>query len=76
MMSLAKKLKKNYKLAILSNTIEDHNVVNEGRGIFNHFEEVLLSNEVGFQKPQKFFGAVIIGNTDRKHHKFINKKIL
>lgn len=55
MIGLVKELRKNYKLAILSNTIKDHSQINRKRKLFDYFDEVLLSNEVGFRKPEKEF---------------------
>lgn len=55
MIMLVKRIKKNYKVAILSNTIEEHSRINKKIKLFNYFDEVLLSNEVGFRKPEKQF---------------------
>mgnify|MGYP001592712613 FL=1 len=57
-LELVKRLRGKYKLAILSNTIEEHNEVNKQRGLFENFDTVLLSNEIGMRKPEKeFFDA-------------------
>lgn len=55
MFDLVKKLEEKYKLAILSNTIKDHSQINKKRKLFDCFDEVLLSNEVGFIKPEEDF---------------------
>lgn len=54
-LALVKKLKGRYKLAILSNTMEEHNEINRKRGLFDGFDVVLLSNEAGMRKPEKEF---------------------
>jgi HAD superfamily hydrolase (TIGR01509 family) len=59
MVGLVKGLRKNYIVAILSNTIQDHSRINRKRRLFEYFDEVLLSDEVGLKKPErKFFGEV------------------
>lgn len=50
---LAKELGKKYALAVVSNTIKEHTEIDRKRGIFHHFDVVLLSCEVGLRKPQK-----------------------
>lgn len=58
-LTLIKRLKGKYKLAILSNTIDEHNQINKKRGLYDGFDAVLLSNEVGMRKPEiEFFEAV------------------
>lgn len=52
---LIKKLGKNYKLAVLSNTIKEHSQINRKRKLFDYFDEVLLSDEIGLRKPEKEF---------------------
>lgn len=52
---LIKRLKGEYKLAILSNTIKEHNEINKSRGLFDVFDAVLLSDEMGMRKPEKEF---------------------
>jgi len=47
-------LKKNYKLAIVSNTIKEHTKVNKRLGRFDKlFDAVILSHEVGLTKAGK-----------------------
>lgn len=55
MISFVNKLRENYKLAILSNTIKEHTQINRERKLFAYFDEVLLSNEIGLRKPEKAF---------------------
>lgn len=43
--------KAGYRTAILSNTDAAHGVINLHRHIFEHFDEVLLSYQVGVRKP-------------------------
>lgn len=58
-LKLIQKLKGNYKLAILSNTIYEHNEINKQRKLYDNFDAVLLSNKLGMRKPEKrFFDAV------------------
>lgn len=46
-------LKKTYKLAILSNTIDEHAKINEKLGIYELFDVIILSHEVGLTKSEK-----------------------
>ena len=46
-------LKKNYTLAILSNACLTHIKKLKDKGIYDPFDPIILSGEVGFQKPQK-----------------------
>lgn len=43
--------KDGYKVGILSNIDEAHGVINLHRHIFEHFDEVLLSYQIGVRKP-------------------------
>lgn len=52
---IVKHLCKKYPLALLSNTIKEHAVIDRKRNIFEHFDVVLLSHEVGLRKPEKEF---------------------
>ncbi|GMQ95320.1 MAG: HAD family phosphatase [Patescibacteria group bacterium] len=56
--ALIRLLQSKYKLAILSNTLEEHNKINRKRKLFDYFDVVLLSNEVGMRKPEKEFFAL------------------
>lgn len=51
--SVIKQLHGNYKLGVISNTQKEHTGFNKKRGLFNEFDVVILSNEVGYRKPQK-----------------------
>lgn len=54
MLELVDRLKSNgYKLGLLSNTTEPHVAINRTRGIFEHFDVALMSNEIGLRKPEK-----------------------
>lgn len=52
MVELIKGLRGNYKLGIISNTIDDHVEVFKNFGFLEHFDDVILSNEVDLYKPQ------------------------
>ena len=41
-----------YKTAILSNTHAEHVDINSHRHIFDHFDEALMSNQIGATKPE------------------------
>jgi putative hydrolase of the HAD superfamily len=43
--------KKGFKLAVLSNTIEPHAEALRAAGIYDGFDSVLLSHEIGIRKP-------------------------
>ncbi len=53
-------LKKNYKLAMISNTIEEHVKINRKLGRFKLFDVVILSNEAGFTKGEKYIFLLAI----------------
>ncbi|HSX24995.1 MAG TPA: HAD family phosphatase, partial [Candidatus Andersenbacteria bacterium] len=51
-MEIVERLRKaSYKTAILSNTIATHAEFNQDRGLFDGFDPVILSHEVGLRKP-------------------------
>lgn len=53
MLELVENLKKaGYKVGILSNIDPEHAKINYGRGIFEHFDTVLLSDEIHARKPE------------------------
>lgn len=49
--AIVRMLEGNYKLAVLSNTIDLHAKINKKRKLFAPFQVVLLSNDVGMEKP-------------------------
>lgn len=51
--TLIKKLSEDYKVAVLSNTIPQHTDIHRMAGIFEPFDVVVLSHEVGMAKDQK-----------------------
>jgi putative hydrolase of the HAD superfamily len=52
MLELVDKLKVNgYKVGMLSNMDTDHAELNRNRHIYDHFDQVILSNEVHLRKP-------------------------
>lgn len=53
LLSLAKKLKKEYKIAVISNIPDLHAQINKERNIFSYFNPCLISCEIGLIKPQK-----------------------
>ena len=52
-LAVVKKLQGKYVLGVISNTQKEHSAINRQRGLFRYFDVVILSNEVGFRKPQK-----------------------
>jgi putative hydrolase of the HAD superfamily len=50
---LAKQLKKNYTVGLISNLWDLHVKINRKRGIFDDFDPCILSTEVCMHKPQK-----------------------
>lgn len=52
-MDIVELLKKNYKIGLVSNTIESHAAVNRKRGLFEVFDIVTLSHEVKMTKDDK-----------------------
>ncbi|MFH1172669.1 MAG: HAD family hydrolase [Nanoarchaeota archaeon] len=53
MINIVKELKKNYKVAMVSNIPELHAQINKERGTFSYFNPTILSCEVHLTKPQK-----------------------
>ncbi|UCD03982.1 MAG: HAD family phosphatase [Candidatus Woesearchaeota archaeon] len=53
MTELISKLKKNYKLAILSNSEKNHTVRFNKLGWYSQFDVLVLSHELGIIKPEK-----------------------
>jgi putative hydrolase of the HAD superfamily len=51
-LQLVRKLRTRYPLALISNTIAEHREVDRRRGIFELFDTLVLSYEVGCRKPQ------------------------
>lgn len=54
-LDIVKRLRNRYKLGVISNSQREHSAVNRARGLFDNFDTVLLSNEVGMRKPEKEF---------------------
>ena len=52
-LAIVKKLRDTYKLGVISNSQKEHSVINRERGLFAHFDVVVLSDEVGMSKPQR-----------------------
>jgi len=52
-LAITLKLKRNYKLGIISNTINEHAAINKKRGFFKYFHVVILSSKVGLIKPER-----------------------
>ena len=50
---IVSKLKKNYKTALISNTIEPHAKINKRLGLFDNFDVVVLSYEVQMTKDEQ-----------------------
>ena len=55
MVDFVSKLKKQYKIGTLSNTIIKHVNINKARGVFDNFDTVLNSCEIGLRKPNSEF---------------------
>lgn len=51
--NLIKKLRSNYKTIMISNTIKPHVIINKKRGLFDDFDDVILSNEVHLSKDSR-----------------------
>lgn len=53
-LALARELKGHgYRIGLISNTIPEHIAVHRAQGVFNHFDFVALSYEVGMRKPER-----------------------
>ncbi len=51
LINLIDNLRKKYKIYLLTNTVDIHHNVNLNRNIYNHFDKVFASHEVGKRKP-------------------------
>ncbi len=52
-LNIIKKLKKKYKLGLISNSIKSHEKINKKRKIFNFFDTIILSHKVLLTKDNK-----------------------
>jgi len=52
-LELAERLKKNYRVALITNAPELHIQINKERGLYSRFDPHILSCEVGMSKSQK-----------------------
>ena len=52
-LDLIKRLRGDYTLGVISNSQQEHSRINRARGLFEYFDVVLLSDEVGMRKPQR-----------------------
>jgi glucose-1-phosphatase len=52
-LNIIKKLHENYKVYLFSNTTEMSNKHNSKTGIYNFFDGIFLSNEMGMKKPNE-----------------------
>lgn len=52
-MNLVKRLKKRYKIVLLSNDLPSHSKINLKRGDYKIFDKVFLSSKIGLRKPDK-----------------------
>ena len=68
------KLQGRYKLALLSNSVPSLRVALEGLGIGRFFDEIIISSETGFMKPdaQIFSLALQKMNADARHTLYID----
>ena len=53
LLQVVAQLRSKCPVALISNTIPEHTDVNRSRGLFKHFDSVILSHEVGARKPQR-----------------------
>ncbi len=63
-MQIVKELKQNYKLGIISNSLASQAALNNSLGIYNYFEAVLLSHELGLAKDSKEIFALAAKRLD------------
>ena len=60
MIALIDQLRDKVKIYALSNTNVIHKEVNQKRGLFNHFEQVFLSCDLGIRKPNVQIYSLIL----------------
>ncbi len=62
-LNLIKKLKRKFKIILISDTIAPHAKINKRRGLFDIFDDVILSNEVKLTKDsEKIFQLALKKN--------------
>jgi len=53
LLGIIDRIRKNYKVGLISNVNEFHAEINKKRGLFSHFNPCILSCDVGMAKPDK-----------------------
>lgn len=66
MLRLARRLRAKVKVAVLSNTIEEHALALQREGVYDHFNPVVLSCKIGTRKPEAKIFAKAARLTDSK----------
>ena len=64
--SLITNLKKRYKVAALSNTLKYFGELNKGIGLYDIFDDYVLSSDAGYIKPQKKVYEILLGRLKLK----------
>lgn len=60
-LELITKLRKNYKIAVITNTSDIHTKINRERDAFKYFDEAIASSEAGMVKPNKEIYEAMLG---------------
>jgi phosphomannomutase len=63
-LAFIKQLRKSYSVGTISNTHEPHVSFNRERRLFENFDHVILSNEVGYRKPDKMIFRLYMGRSN------------
>ena len=66
MLELVKKLKKNYQVGMISDTMDVHYEINKERGLFDLFDAYVVSCKEGMVKPEKRFYDLILSKLEVK----------
>ena len=59
-LTFAKKLRREYRVGVLSNTQREHTIFNKKRKLFQNFDFSILSDKVGTRKPEKRIYAIAV----------------
>jgi epoxide hydrolase-like predicted phosphatase len=66
MLKIVKKLRKRYKVYAFSNTNTLHEEINKKRGLYEHFDDIFLSCDLGVIKPNKEVFHIVLGKVGLK----------
>lgn len=69
--ALAKRLRERYRVGILTNVNALHAEIDRRRGLFEPFDPVIISSQVGFAKPQREIYMLALARLGREPHECV-----